>query len=103
MVMQQKTQRPVQFEITELTRDRAGAWIKLARLSSSDFRFPSRIHGSPHLSTHQYARLVHRWIGSIGFDDTAYGTHTMRRTKASLIYRRTACAFGKGCQDVVTA
>jgi integrase len=88
-VMQQKTQRPVQFEITELTRDSAEAWIKLARLSPSDFLFPSRIHGSPHLSTRQYARLVHRWIGSIGLDDTAYGTHTMRRTKASLIYRRT--------------
>ncbi|NMM01468.1 tyrosine-type recombinase/integrase [Paraburkholderia sp. RP-4-7] len=88
-VTQQKTQRPVQFEITELTRDSAEAWIKLARLSPSDFLFPSRIHGSPHLSTRQYARLVHRWIGSIGLDDTAYGTHTMRRTKASLIYRRT--------------
>ncbi|WP_374193510.1 tyrosine-type recombinase/integrase [Trinickia mobilis] len=71
------------------TRDSAEAWIKAARLSPSDFLFPSRIHGSPHLSTRQYARLVHRWIGSIGLDDTAYGTHTMRRTKASLIYRRT--------------
>lgn len=50
---------------------------------------PSRIHGSPHRSTRQYARLVHRWIGSIGLDDAAYGTHTMRRTKASLTYRRT--------------
>jgi integrase len=89
MVMQQKTQRPVQFEITEQTRDSVEAWIKLAKLVPPDFLFPSRIHGSPHLSTCQYARLVHRWIGSIGLDDTAYGTHTMRRTKASLIYRRT--------------
>jgi site-specific recombinase XerD len=87
--MQQKTQRPVQFEITEQTRDSAETWIKVARLSPSDFLFPSRIHVSPHLSTRQYARLVHRWIASIGLDDTAYGTHTMRRTKASLIYRRT--------------
>ena len=81
--------RAVQFEITELTRDSAEAWIKLARLSPSVFLFPGRIHGSPHLSTRQYARLVHRWIGSIGLDDTAYGTRTMRRTKASLVYRRT--------------
>jgi integrase len=88
-VMQQKTQRPVQFELTEQTRDSAEAWIRTAGLSQSDFLFPSRIHGSPHLSTRQYARLVHRWIASIGLDDTAYGTHTMRRTKASLIYRRT--------------
>jgi hypothetical protein len=88
-VMQQKTQRPVQFEITERTRASAEAWIKAAELSTGDYLFPSRIHSSPHLSTRQYARLVHRWIGSIGLDDTAYGTHTMRRTKASLIYRRT--------------
>ncbi|BCQ24066.1 tyrosine-type recombinase/integrase [Caballeronia sp. NK8] len=88
-VMQQKTQRPVQFEITEQTRASAEAWIQAAGLSSGDYLFQSRIHGSLHLSTRQYARLVHRWIRSIGLDDTAYGTHTMRRTKASLIYRRT--------------
>lgn len=88
-VMQQKTQRPVQFEITEQTRASAEAWIQAAGLSSGDYLFQSRIHGSQHLSTRQYARLVHRWIRSIGLDDTAYGTHTMRRTKASLIYRRT--------------
>jgi integrase len=88
-VMQQKTQRPVQFEITEQTRDSVESWIRAAELSASDFLFRSRIHASPHLSTRQYARIVHRWIISIGLDDTAYGTHTMRRTKASLIYRRT--------------
>jgi integrase len=79
----------VQFEITEQTRASTEAWIQAAGLSSGDYLFRSRIHGSPHLSTRQYARLVHRWIRSIGLDDTAYGTHTMRRTKASLIYRRT--------------
>jgi integrase len=89
IVMQQKTQRPVQFEITEQTRDSVENWIRIAGLSPSDFLFPGRIHASPHLSTRQYARIVHRWIKSIGLDDTAYGTHTMRRTKASLIYRRT--------------
>ncbi|PTB21946.1 integrase [Trinickia symbiotica] len=88
-IMQQKTQRPVQFEITEQTRDSVAAWIRHARLHASDFLFPSRIHDSPHLSTRQYARLVHRWVASIGLDDTAYGTHTMRRTKAPLTYRRT--------------
>jgi site-specific recombinase XerD len=87
--MQQKTQRPVQFEITEQTRESVEVWIKAAGLSPSDFLFPVRIHASPHLSTRQYARLVHRWIRSIGIDDTAYSTYTMRRTKASLIYRRT--------------
>ncbi|MEX3965155.1 tyrosine-type recombinase/integrase [Paraburkholderia sp. EG286B] len=89
IVMQQKTQRPVQFEIAEQTRQSIEAWIKARRLKPDDYLFPSRLHASPHISTRQYARLVHRWIGSIGLDDTAYGTHTMRRTKASLIYRRT--------------
>lgn len=88
-VMQQKTLRPVQFEITEQTRKSLEAWIKERGLKSADFLFPSRLHASPHLSTRQYARIVHRWVASIGLDDTAYGTHTMRRTKASLIYRRT--------------
>jgi site-specific recombinase XerC len=88
-VMQKKTPRPVQFEITEQTRDSVENWIRAAGLSPLDFLFSGRIHASPHLSTRQYARIVHRWIKSIGLDDTAYGTHTMRRTKASLIYRRT--------------
>ncbi|MFK4445142.1 integrase [Caballeronia udeis] len=88
-IMQQKTQRPVQFEITDQTRDSVEAWINAAALVSGDFLFPSRLRASPHISTRQYARVVHRWIASIGLDDTAYGTHTMRRTKASLIYRRT--------------
>ncbi|HTR06833.1 MAG TPA: tyrosine-type recombinase/integrase [Paraburkholderia sp.] len=89
MVMQQKTQRPVQCEITEQTRQSLEAWIRARGLKSTDYLFPSRLRASPHLSTRQYARVVHRWIASIGLDDTAYGTHTMRRTKASLSYRRT--------------
>ncbi len=87
--MQQKTKKPVQFEITEQTRKAVRAWIDLAKLQPDSALFPSRIHDSPHLSTRQYARIVHRWVSGIGLDDTAYGTHTMRRTKASLIYRRT--------------
>ncbi|MDP3087408.1 MAG: tyrosine-type recombinase/integrase [Methylotenera sp.] len=57
--------------------------------SSEDFLFPSRIHDSPHLSTRQYARIVNAWVEDIGLDSANYGTHTMRRTKASLIYKRT--------------
>ena len=89
IVMQQKTQRPVQFEITEQTRDAVYAWIRRATLRSEDFLFPSRVHESPHLSTQQYARIVDSWVREIGLDPAAYGTHTLRRTKASLIYRRT--------------
>ena len=83
------TQRPVQFEITDQTRQSIEVWIQALRLKPTGYLFPSRLHPSPHISTRQYARLVHQWITSIGLDDTGYGTHTMRRTKASLIYRRT--------------
>lgn len=89
MIMQQKTHRPVQFEITEQTRDSLANWISQAQLKSDEYLFPSRIHNSPHLSTRQYARIVEHWVTSIGLDPAAYGTHTMRRTKATLIYRRT--------------
>ncbi|CAB3739604.1 Tyrosine recombinase XerC [Paraburkholderia graminis C4D1M] len=82
--MQQKTQRPVQFEITEQTRQSVAAWISARGLRPADYLFPSRLHASAKVSTR-----VHRWVASIGLDDAAYGTHTMRRTKASLIYRRT--------------
>jgi integrase len=89
IVMQQKTSQPVQFEITSPTRDAVTEWIKAAKLTNDDYLFPSRIHDSPHLGTRQYARILDSWIEEIGLDPTAYGTHTMRRTKASLIYRRT--------------
>ena len=87
--MQQKTQRPVQFEITEQTREALTTWIRSQGLRGEDFLFPSRIRASPHLSTRQYARIVRGWVSEIGLDAAAYGTHTLRRTKASLIYRRT--------------
>lgn len=89
IVMQQKTSRPVQFEITEQTRKSISEWLKLADLKSDNFLFPSRIHESPHLSTRQYARIVNDWVLEIGLDPTCYGTHTMRRTIPTLIYRRT--------------
>ncbi len=82
-------QRPVQFEITEPTRAAVAAWIKKSALNSEDFLFPSRIQQSPHLSTRQYARIVDSWVQLLGLDTTSYGTHTLRRTKPTLIYRRT--------------
>jgi integrase len=89
VVMQHKTQRPVQFEITEQTRDALTAWIAEGQLTPAQYLFPSRVRASLHLSTRQYARIVDHWVASIGLDPSAYGTHTMRRTKATLIYRRT--------------
>jgi site-specific recombinase XerC len=89
IIMQRKTQRPVQFEITEQTRASLRVWVDQAQIKSEQYLFPSRLHDSSHLSTRQYARIVDQWVASIGLDPSAYGTHTMRRTKATLIYRRT--------------
>ena len=89
IIMQQKTQRPVQFELTEPTRTALAAWISKAKLSPEQFLFPSRLRDSPHVSTRQYARVVSKWVASIGLDPAEYGTHSLRRTKATLIYRRT--------------
>jgi len=89
MVLQQKTHQPVQFEITEQTRDALSNWIAHHHCHPDDYLFPSRIHSSNHISTRQYARIVHKWVAMIGLDPLLYGTHSLRRTKATLIYRRT--------------
>ena len=89
VVMQQKTKRPVQFELTAATRESVESWIKIANLGPEDFLFPSRVHRSAHLGTRQYARILEGWVSEIGLDPAGYGTHSMRRTKATLIYRKT--------------
>jgi len=89
MVMQQKTGRPVQFEISPNTRDALADWMTHSGLSGSDYLFPSRVSGSPHITTRQYSRIVTEWVEAIGLDKSAYGTHSLRRTKPTLIYKRT--------------
>jgi integrase len=89
LLIQQKTKRPVQFEIITKTKKTLVAWIKEQSLKSDYYLFASRVNKGSHITTRQYARIVKRWITSIGLDPTAYGTHSMRRTKASLIYKST--------------
>ena len=89
MVMQQKTQTPVQLEITEQTRLAVDLWISERALGPGDYLFPSRVLRSTHLTSRQYSRIVHNWVRQIGLDESRYGTHSMRRTKVALIYRRT--------------
>jgi len=90
IVIQQKTGRPVQFELTDQIREAIADWIAGKQLKETDYLFPSRVHGSsPHLSTRQHARIVNHWVESIGLDPRKYGTHSMRRTKAALIYKKT--------------
>jgi integrase len=88
ILIQQKTGTPVRFEITKKTQESLKEWIELKSLRSNDYLFGSRMRNGCHLTTRQYARIVKKWIASIGLDVTSYGTHSMRRTKASLIYKK---------------
>jgi len=89
MVIQQKTGRPVQFELTADVRGSLLAWLERRGGAIDDFAFPSRINRSGHISTRQYARLVDEWVTAIGLRCADYGTHSLRRTKASMIYKAT--------------
>ena len=89
MVIQKKTSRPVQFEITKLTASSLIAHVQKANLSKTDFLFPSRNTCSDHLSTRQYHRIVDKWVKQIGLKVSDYGTHSLRRTKVAQLYRNT--------------
>ena len=88
-IIQKKAGRPVQFEITEHTRASIRAWLPQVEARNGQYVFPSRFRTQPHLSTRQYARIVHAWVEGAGLDSSAYGTHSMRRTKAAQIYKKT--------------
>ena len=89
MIMQQKTGQPVQFEITEQTRKSLRNWIREKGIRLDGYLFSSRVRPSYHLSTRQYSRLVKGWVSLIGLEPALYGTHSLRRTKVTLIYKRT--------------
>jgi len=88
-VRQKKTGHPVRFELTEQTRQAIDEYIKEAGKKPGQFLFASRRYLDRCITTRQYARLVSEWIASIGLDANRFGTHSLRRTKATLIYRRT--------------
>lgn len=88
-VVQQKTGMPVQFELMADARVTLQRWLDRRGGTVDDFAFPSRVDYLGHLSTRQYARLVDEWVTAIGLDSREYGTHSLRRTKASMIYKRT--------------
>jgi site-specific recombinase XerC len=79
----------VQFELTEQTRLSVQEWLDRRGVTNSGYVFPSRSAKHPHISTRQYARIVKKWVASAGLDSSAYGTHSMRRTKAAQIYKKT--------------
>jgi integrase len=88
-IVQRKTGRPVQFEILEPARSTLLTWLERRGGALEDFVFPSRIDHASHLSTRQYGRLVDEWVLAIGLKPKDYGTHSLRRTKASMIYKQT--------------
>ncbi len=89
IVIQQKTGRPVQFEITADVRASLLVWLERRGGAIDDYAFPSRLDHFGHLSTRQYARLVDEWVSAVGLRRVEYGTHSMRRTKAAMIYKAT--------------
>jgi integrase len=88
-VRQKKTGQPVRFEMTEQTREAVDSYIGAASKKPGEFLFGGRRGRDRPITTRQYARLVCQWIASIGLDPSFFGTHSLRRTKATLIYRRT--------------
>ena len=88
-ILQSKTQTPVRFEVTEGTRKSLIEWIRYPLMSGHEYLWPGRFHDRPHISTRQYARMLKSWIKSIGLEPSAYGTHSMRRTKVAQIYKKT--------------
>jgi integrase len=88
-VRQKKTGRPVKFELTDHTRQAVDDYLKAAGKKPGEFLFSGRRGGGQNMTTRQYARLLSEWIARIGLDPKLFGTHSLRRTKATLIYRRT--------------
>jgi integrase len=88
-VRQKKTGRSVRFEMTEQTREAIDQYLKVAGKLPGEFLFSGRGNHERSITTRQYARLVGRWIAGIGLNPRFFGTHSLRRTKATLIYRRT--------------
>jgi integrase len=88
-VRQKKTGRPVKFELTDQTRQAVDDYLKASSKKPGDFLFTGRRGFGQCITTRQYSRLLSEWIASIGLDPKLFGTHSLRRTKATLIYRRT--------------
>jgi integrase len=88
-IRQKKTGKPVRFELTDQTRMAIDEHLRLTGRKPGQILFAGRGDGTRGLTTRQYARLVQEWVASIGLDPAKFGTHSLRRTKAVLIYRRT--------------
>ena len=88
-IRQRKTGRPVRFELTEVTRQALDEYLGASGHGPGEYLFAGRRGPDHSLTTRQYARLVAEWVSGIGLDPLKFATHSMRRSKATLIYRRT--------------
>jgi integrase len=88
-IVQRKSGRPVPFELTDSAREALTAWLRKRGSREDDWLFPSRSRHGEHVTTRQYGRLLDNWVALIGLDSALYGTHSLRRTKVALIYKRT--------------
>ena len=101
IIQQKKTGRPVQFEITPVTWQAVQEWIRQAGLGSGDYLFPSRLHGSPHICTRQYARMLRGWLKDAGLDWTEYGIRRDRQAQGNEIQSASACPRpGAACREI---
>lgn len=98
-IIHQKTGRPVPFELTDPTREALTAWLRRRPSMDAKWVFPSRSHNRDHVTTRQYGRLLDDWVSRIGLDPAPYGTHSLRRTKVALIYKRTGNL--RACQPLL--
>ncbi len=96
-VLQSKTQKSVRFEISEGTRAALDRWMQEQLMIGSEYLWPGRFHERLHISTRQYARIVRDWVTSIGLEASAYGMHSMRRTKVTQIYKTGTYARSSSC------
>jgi len=100
-IIQQKTGRPVPFEMTEPTRDALAAWKNKRGSRSSDWLFPSRSHAGEHLTTRQYGHLVDEWVALAGLDPARYGTHSLRGPRSLLsTSERETCGPASSCSAI---
>ena len=88
-ILQSKTKSPVRFDITDGSRTSLAEWLSDPAMIGHEYLWPGRFHDRPHISTRQCARLLKDWVCSIGLEPSAYGTHSMRRTKVAQIYKKT--------------
>jgi len=88
-VIQSKSKRPVQSELSANTRESVLTWVRSPEMLACAFMFPSRFHDRPHIPTRQYGRRLRDWVKAIGMEPSGYGTHSLRPTKAAELYRRT--------------